>query len=85
MRSDLCVEHWLFSDSSCKLTSYWIITINGKINVWKFKLIYPTDTIQQNIETTDLKLTDINTSVLIILGTTVALIIYVDKHMYFNS
>ncbi len=30
IRSDLCVEHWLFSDSLCKQKSHWIITINGK-------------------------------------------------------
>ncbi len=53
--------------------SHWIITINGKMNVWKCKLIFPTDTLQQKIETTDLKpcLADANTSVLIILATTV--------------
>ncbi len=78
MRSDLCVEHWLFSDSLCKQKSHWIITINGNMNAWKCKLIFPTDAIQQKIEITDLKpfLTGINTSFLIILGTTVALIIY---------
>ncbi len=25
------------------------------MNVWKYKLIFPTDTLQQNIEITDLK------------------------------
>ncbi len=30
--------------------SHWIITGNGKMNVWKCKLIFPTDTLQQNIE-----------------------------------
>ncbi len=35
--------------------SHWIIRINGKINVWKCKLIFPTDTLQQTIEITDLK------------------------------
>ncbi len=30
--------------------SHWIITINGQINVWKCKLIFPTDTLQQKIE-----------------------------------
>ncbi len=53
MRSDLCVEHWLLSDSLCKQKSHWIITINGKMNVWKCKLILPTDTLQQKIEITD--------------------------------
>ncbi len=48
IRSDLCVEHWLLSDI------HWIITINGKINVWKCKLIFPTDTLQQKIEKNDL-------------------------------
>ncbi len=33
MRSDLCVEHCLLSDSLCKHKSHWIITINGKRNV----------------------------------------------------
>ncbi len=36
-------------------TAHWIITINGKINVWKCKLIFPPDTLQQKIEITDLK------------------------------
>ncbi len=64
MRSDLCVEHWLLSH---------FITINCKINVWKCKMIFPTDTLQQKIEITDLKsvLAGENTSVLIILATTV--------------
>ncbi len=68
MRSDLCVEHWLLSDSLCKKIPHWIITINGKINVWKCKLIFPTDTLQQKIEITDLNpfLAGENTSVLII-------------------
>ncbi len=72
IRSDLSVEHWLLSDSLCK-QSHWIITINGKMNVWTFKLIFPTDTLQQKIEITDLKpfLAGENTSVLIILATTV--------------
>ncbi len=35
--------------------SHWIITINGKMNVWKCRLIFPTDTLQQKIEITDLK------------------------------
>ncbi len=52
---------------------HWIITINGKINVWKCKLIFPTDTRQQKTEITDLKpfLAAENTSVIIILSTTV--------------
>ncbi len=33
----------------------WIIAINGKINVWKCELIFPTDTLQKNIQITDLK------------------------------
>ncbi len=49
VRSDLCVEHWLLSDSLCKQKSHWIITINGKSNVWKCKLIFPTDTLQRKI------------------------------------
>ncbi len=55
VRSDLCMEHWLLSDSLCKQKSYWIITINGKNNVWKCKLLFPADTLQQKIEITDLK------------------------------
>ncbi len=52
---------------------HWIITTNSKINVWKCKLIFPTETLQQKIEITDLKpfLAGENTSVLIILATTV--------------
>ncbi len=38
------------SDFMCKQKSHWIITINGKMNVWKCKLIFPTDTLQQKIE-----------------------------------
>ncbi len=54
-------------------TSHWVITINGKINVWKCKVIFPTDTLQQKIQITDLKLllAAENTCVLIILATTV--------------
>ncbi len=55
IRSDLCVEHWLF----VRQQSHWIITINDKINVISliliWYLIFPTDTLQQNIEITDLK------------------------------
>ncbi len=29
IRSHLCVEHWLFSDTLCKQKSHWIITINS--------------------------------------------------------
>ncbi len=41
------------------------------MNVWKCKLIFPTDTLQQNIEITDFQknLAGENTSVLIILPT----------------
>ncbi len=44
--------------------SHWIITINGKMIVWKCKLIFPTDTLQQEV-ITDLKpfLAGENTSV----------------------
>ncbi len=61
IRSDLCGAQ----------QSHWIITINCKINVWKCKPIFPTDTLQQNIEITDLKpyLAVENTTVLIILPT----------------
>ncbi len=43
------------------------------MNVWKCKLIFPTDTLQQKIEITDLKpfLAGENTSDLIILAATV--------------
>ncbi len=46
-----------------------------KINVWKYKLIVPTDTLQQNIEIIYLTifLAAENTSVLIILSTTVCI------------
>ncbi len=47
IRSDLCVEHKNLTD--------WIITINGKMNVWKCELIFPPDTLQQKIEITDFK------------------------------
>ncbi len=57
---------------------HWIITINGKMNVWKCKLILPTDTLQQKIEINDLNpfffffFAGENTSVLIILATTLS-------------
>ncbi len=43
------------------------------MNVWKYKLIFPTETLQQNIVIPDFKLflAGENTSVLIILATTV--------------
>ncbi len=37
-----------------KLKSHWIITVNGKINRWKCKLVFPTDTLHKKIEITDL-------------------------------
>ncbi len=63
IRSDLCVEQTIIS---------LVITINGKMNVWKCKLIFPTDTLQQKMEITDLKpfLVAENTCVLLILATT---------------
>ncbi len=50
------------------LKSHWIVTINAKMHVWKCKLIFPTDTLQQKIEVTDLKpfLAAEDTSVVII-------------------
>ncbi len=53
--------------------SHWIITSNDKMNVWKCKLIFPSDTLQQQREITDFKpfLAAENTSVLIILASTV--------------
>ncbi len=43
------------------------------LNVWKCKIIFPTDTLQQKIETTDLKLflAAENTSAVIILASAV--------------
>ena len=35
--------------------SHWIIKINGKMNVWKGKRIFPTDRLQKRIEIIDLK------------------------------
>ncbi len=79
MRSDLFVENWLLSDTLCKQQSHWIITINGQMNVCKCKMIFPTDTLQQKIDITDLKLflAGENTSVLIMLATTVYIYIYI--------
>ncbi len=54
IRSDLCVGHWLLSDSLCKQQSHWMITINGDGNVCTCKRIFPTDILQQNIWITDL-------------------------------
>ncbi len=51
----LCGALAVFRLLVCKQKSHWFITINGKINVWKCKLIFPTDTLQQKIEITDLK------------------------------
>ncbi len=65
----------VFSPEKKKSLDYknWIITINGKINVWKCKRIFPTDTLQQKMEITDLNpfLAAGDTSVLIILATAV--------------
>ncbi len=85
MRSDLFVENWLLSDSLCKQKSHWIITINGQINVCKCKMIFPTDTLQQKIDITDLKLflACENTSVLIMLATTIYIYIYI--YIYISS
>ncbi len=64
IRSDLCLELL----AVVRQKYHWIITINGKINVWKCKLIFPSDTLHKNIKITDLKpfLAAENTSVLII-------------------
>ncbi len=51
--------------------SHWIIIIN----VWKCKLIFPTDTLQQNISNHFLAAE--NTCVLIILATTVNVALFV--------
>ncbi len=37
-----------------KKKSHWIIKIYAKMNAWKCELIFPTDTIHQNKEITDL-------------------------------
>jgi len=42
VRSDLCVDH---TDSLRIQKFHWFITINGKMNVWKCKLIVPTETV----------------------------------------
>ncbi len=52
----LCEVYWLLSDYFCIQKSHWIITINGKRNVWKCKLIFPTDTLQQRKNTNGLRL-----------------------------
>ncbi len=65
IRSDLCV-------SDKNLTG--LLQLMAKMNVCKCKLIFPTDTLQQKIEITDLKpfeLAGENTSVLIVLASTV--------------
>ncbi len=84
-RSDLCVEHWLLSDTLCKQKSHWIITINGKLNICKCKLIFPTYTLQQKIEITDLKpfLAAENTSVRIILAITVFKNLFENNEFFF--
>ncbi len=70
-------EHWL---SDKNLTWLWK---SGKIHFWKCKLIFPTDTLQQKIEITDLKHFEAgeNTSVLIILATTV-IVCFTGKHSH---
>ncbi len=52
------------------------MTLHGQIFFWKCKLIFPTDTQQQNIEISDLKyfLAGENNSVLIILATHVCVV-----------
>ncbi len=78
IRSDLCVEQ-------TKITG--LLQLMTKINVWKLKLIFPTDTLQQKIEITDLKafLAVDNTIVLIILSTTVDLCCFNIKHVYWPT
>ncbi len=51
----LVIPDRLDDDQIRSQKSHWIITINGKMNVWKCILIFPTDTLQQKIEITDLK------------------------------
>ncbi len=43
----------VLSDSLCKQKFHLIITIYRKMNVWKCKLIFTTDTLQKKIEITD--------------------------------
>jgi len=38
----------MLSDTLCIQKMYWIITVNGKINVCKCKLLFPTDTIAKD-------------------------------------
>ncbi len=45
IRSDLCGALAVLRQKS-----HWIITVNGKMNVWKCKLIFPTYTLQQKIK-----------------------------------
>ncbi len=78
IRSDLCVELWLLSDYLCKQKSHCIITINGKMNVWKCWLIFTTDTLQQKKIELKPILAGKNTNVLIILATAV----YIRIHAY---
>ncbi len=50
-RSDLIIIQSVWNDM--KKLRQTKSTINGKMNVWKCKLIFPTDTLQQKIEITD--------------------------------
>ncbi len=84
MRSDLCVKLWLLSDCLCRQTSHWIIIINGKMKVWKCKLIFPIDTLQQNIEIADLKKkrASENTSEGVCVCVCVCVYIYIFPHFF---
>ncbi len=72
IRSDLCV----LSDSLCKRNLTGLLQLMAK---WMFGNTFPTDTLQQKNIITDLKqsLTGENTSVLIILATTIYIYIYI--------
>ncbi len=80
MRSDLCVEHWLLLDSLVKKKSHWIITINGKMNVLECKtdISYWQHFSKDRNNWLKTFLAGENTSVLIILATTV----YVDGFIF---
>lgn len=53
----------LFSDSLCIQLSFWIITINGKLNVWKCKLTIPTPV--QLAQNQDIRILRCNSTILI--------------------
>ncbi len=79
IRSDLCVEHWLLSEK----ISHWIITINWKNECLEMYISYwHTTAKDRNNLLKTIFFDGENTSVLLILATTVYMCIYICMYIY---